>query len=110
MGPARKRGNSERHRSLVLRVRRGGRPIHRDRHKAGVSRPCEADTSCRKWRTGRCVWRNGKFYIVVDDDVDITNLQDVIWAMATRCDPGEAIDIVRGVWTSPADPAIRPSK
>ncbi len=52
----------------------------------------------------------GKFYIVVDDDVDITNLQDVIWAMATRCDPGEAIDIVRGVWTSPADPAIRPSK
>jgi UbiD family decarboxylase len=52
----------------------------------------------------------GKFYVVVDDDVDITNLQDVIWAMATRCDPGEAIDFVRGVWTSPADPAIRPAK
>ena len=52
----------------------------------------------------------GKFYIVVDHDVDITNLQDVIWAMSTRCDPGEAIDIVRGVWTSPADPAIRPGK
>jgi len=52
----------------------------------------------------------GKFYVVVDDDVDITNLQDVIWAMATRCDPGEAIDIVRNVWTSPADPAIRPDK
>ena len=52
----------------------------------------------------------GKFYVVVDEDVDITNLQDVIWAMATRCDPGEAIDIVRGIWTSPADPAIRPGK
>jgi UbiD family decarboxylase len=52
----------------------------------------------------------GKFYVVVDEDVDITNLHDVIWAMATRCDPGEAIDIVRGIWTSPADPAIRPGK
>lgn len=52
----------------------------------------------------------GKFYIVVDEDVDITNLHDVIWAVSTRCDPGEAIDFVRGVWTSPADPAIRPGK
>lgn len=29
-----------------------------------------------------------KFIIVVDDDIDIRNWQDVIWAMATRMDPG----------------------
>jgi UbiD family decarboxylase len=52
----------------------------------------------------------GKFVVVVDDDVDVTNLHDVIWAMSTRCDPGEAIDHVRGIWTSPADPAIPPHR
>ena len=52
----------------------------------------------------------GKFVVVVDEDVDVTDLHDVIWAMGTRCDPGEAIDFVRGVWTSPADPAIPPHR
>ena len=52
----------------------------------------------------------GKFVVVVDDDVDVTNLHDVIWAMSTRCDPGACIDLVRGVWTSPADPAIPPHR
>jgi 4-hydroxy-3-polyprenylbenzoate decarboxylase len=50
----------------------------------------------------------GKFVVVVDDDVDVTDLQDVIWAMGTRCDPAESIDFLRGIWTSPADPAISP--
>jgi 4-hydroxy-3-polyprenylbenzoate decarboxylase len=63
-----------------------------------------AATGCRAGAYG------GKFYVVVDHDVDITKLQDVIWAMATRCDPGQAIDIVRGIWTSPADPAIPPER
>jgi 4-hydroxy-3-polyprenylbenzoate decarboxylase len=30
--------------------------------------------------------------------------------MATRCDPGQAVEIVRGIWTSPADPAIPPQR
>jgi 4-hydroxy-3-polyprenylbenzoate decarboxylase len=47
---------------------------------------------------------------VVDDDVDITNLGDVIWAISTRCNAREGIDLVKNVWTSPADPAIPPDE
>jgi UbiD family decarboxylase len=51
----------------------------------------------------------GKFVVVVDDDIDITNLGDVIWAVSTRCNAREGIDLVKNVWTSPADPAIPPN-
>lgn len=50
----------------------------------------------------------GKFIVVVDDDVDITDPQDVIWAMSTRCNVREGVDLVKGVWTSPTEPAIPP--
>lgn len=52
----------------------------------------------------------GKFVVVVDDDIDITNLGDVIWAVSTRCNAREGIDLVKNVWTSPADPAIPPDE
>ncbi len=48
-----------------------------------------------------------RFVIVVDDDVDPTNLEEVVWAMSTRCDPAEDIDILRKAWGSRADPLIR---
>jgi 4-hydroxy-3-polyprenylbenzoate decarboxylase len=48
----------------------------------------------------------GRFVIVVDDDIDVTDLNDVMWAASTRCDPKEAISIIDGFWTSPLDPAI----
>jgi 3-polyprenyl-4-hydroxybenzoate decarboxylase len=44
--------------------------------------------------------------VVVDDDVDPTNLEEVIWAMCTRCDPAEDIDIVRRAWSGPLDPRL----
>ena len=37
----------------------------------------------------------GKYVIVVDDDVDPTNLNQVLWAMATRSRPAQSIDILR---------------
>ncbi len=46
----------------------------------------------------------GRFTIVVDDDVDPTDMFDVIWAMSTRCDPIEDIDFVRKMWSGPLDP------
>jgi 4-hydroxy-3-polyprenylbenzoate decarboxylase len=52
----------------------------------------------------------GRFVVVVDDDVDVGNLREVVWAMSTRCDVGASIDIVRDVWTSPVDPIISPEK
>ncbi len=52
----------------------------------------------------------GRFVIVVDDDIDPSNMADVLWAMATRCDPETSIEIVRGCWSSPIDPRIPPEK
>jgi 4-hydroxy-3-polyprenylbenzoate decarboxylase len=47
----------------------------------------------------------GRYIIVVDEDVDIYNPDDVIWAIATRSEP-ENIDIIRRAWSGPLDPAI----
>lgn len=46
----------------------------------------------------------GRYVIVVDDDIDPTNLQEVIWAMATRSDPASDIEIIRKAWGSRLDP------
>jgi 3-polyprenyl-4-hydroxybenzoate decarboxylase len=43
---------------------------------------------------------------VVDADVDPFNEGEVLWAMATRCQPSEDIEVIRGVKTSPLDPSI----
>lgn len=47
-----------------------------------------------------------RFVVVVDDDVDPTKLDEIIWAMCTRCDPAEDIDILRKTWGSKADPLL----
>jgi 4-hydroxy-3-polyprenylbenzoate decarboxylase len=35
-----------------------------------------------------------RFVIIVDDDVDPSNIDDVLWALATRCDPATAINVI----------------
>ncbi len=52
----------------------------------------------------------GRFVVVVDDDIDPSNTDDVIWAMGTRCEPAEDIDIIRRCWSGPLDPVIHPTK
>ena len=52
----------------------------------------------------------GRFVIVVDEDVDVTNLDDVVWAMCTRSDPADSMDLVRQAWSTPLDPRIPPEK
>ncbi len=54
--------------------------------------------------------RNGRYVVVVDDDIDPTDIQEVLWAMETRCDPATAIDIVDGCWSTPLDPVMSPAK
>jgi 4-hydroxy-3-polyprenylbenzoate decarboxylase len=49
-----------------------------------------------------------RIVVVVDDDVDPSNLADVMWAITTRCEPAEGIDIVRHAWSSALDPRIPP--
>ncbi|HEY8486406.1 MAG TPA: UbiD family decarboxylase [Limnochordales bacterium] len=46
----------------------------------------------------------GRYTIVVDDDIDPANLQEVMWAVATRSDPEVDIDIIRGAMGSKNDP------
>jgi 4-hydroxy-3-polyprenylbenzoate decarboxylase len=48
----------------------------------------------------------GRFTVVVDEDVDPTDINDVIWAISTRCDPAKDIDLIRDMWSSPLDPMI----
>ena len=48
--------------------------------------------------------------IVTDDDVDVTNLEHLIWAVAMRTDPKHSIQFIDGSWDSPADPALSPEK
>ncbi len=57
-----------------------------------VAAHCLAGAYCNRWT------------IVVDDDIDPTNIDDVIWAMSTRVDTREDIDIVEGGWSSALDP------
>ncbi|MGB6537704.1 MAG: UbiD family decarboxylase [Xanthobacteraceae bacterium] len=49
-----------------------------------------------------------RIVVVVDEDIDPSNLADVMWAVATRCEPAENIDILRNAWSSALDPRIPP--
>lgn len=52
---------------------------------------------------------NSIITIVVDDDVDITNLEEVMWAVASRCDPTTQVLTFRGR-TSTIDPRVTPEQ
>jgi len=49
-----------------------------------------------------------KWIIAVDDDVDPSNINQVLWAMSTRCNPVEDIDILRQTWSTWLDPTQNP--
>lgn len=48
----------------------------------------------------------GRYVIVVDDDIDVSNTNDVLWALTTRSDPAQDIEIIRRSWSGPLDPII----
>jgi UbiD family decarboxylase len=52
----------------------------------------------------------GRLTVIVDDDIDITNPVEVLWAMSTRWDPKTQTDIIDGCWTGHIDPVLNPSK
>lgn len=52
----------------------------------------------------------GRFTVVVDDDIDPTDMKDVWWAMTTRCDPADDIEIIRRCWSGPLDPIVPKGK
>lgn len=46
----------------------------------------------------------GRYSIVVDEDIDPSNLTEVMWAVATRTDPEIDIDIIKRSMGSKNDP------
>jgi len=48
----------------------------------------------------------GRYVIVVDDDIDVTNTNDVLWALTTRSNPEIDLEIIRRSWSGPLDPII----
>ncbi len=50
----------------------------------------------------------GRYVVVVDEDIDPTNTYDVLWAMCTRSNPENDIEIIRNSWSGPLDPILPP--
>lgn len=47
--------------------------------------------------------------IVVDEDIDPADIDQVIWAICTRSDPGEDLDVLRNCWSTKLDPRAYPA-
>ena len=52
----------------------------------------------------------GRFVIVVDDDIDPSNVSEVLWALGTRCDPKSQIDFLSDRLSMASDPRLEPEK
>jgi UbiD family decarboxylase len=50
-----------------------------------------------------------KYVVVVDDDINPAHMNEVIWAMCTRVDAREDVEILRGCWSTALDPTSYPS-
>lgn len=51
-----------------------------------------------------------RYYVAVDEDIDPSNMREVLWALCTRVDPATSVDIVRSAWTSDLDPRLTPQQ
>lgn len=50
-----------------------------------------------------------RFVVVVDDDIDVSKNDDVIWALCTRCDVDGGITTLTNAWSTPLDPMAYPA-
>jgi 4-hydroxy-3-polyprenylbenzoate decarboxylase len=48
----------------------------------------------------------GRWIVVVDDDIDPSDIHDVIWAMGTRCDPKTRTTLLDNCWSSRLDTLV----
>ncbi len=53
---------------------------------------------------------NGRYIIIVDEDIDPSNMKEVEWAMMTRVNPATDIELIDGTWCTPLDPRLSPVK
>ncbi len=47
-----------------------------------------------------------RFVVVVDDDIDPADMDKVVWAMCTRFDTQEGLEILKGCWSTTLDPMV----
>ena len=52
------------------------------------------------------VTRNGRWIVIVDEDIDPKNFSEVMWAMTTRAEPAKDIEILKDCWSTPLDPLM----
>jgi 4-hydroxy-3-polyprenylbenzoate decarboxylase len=52
----------------------------------------------------------GRFIVLVDEDINPRDPEEVLWAMATRCDPETTITVLKGCMSSSLDPRIPPER
>ncbi len=52
----------------------------------------------------------GRYVVVVDEDIDVYDFDQVVWALSTRVDPVKDIEVVRNCWSGPLDPIIPPGE
>jgi UbiD family decarboxylase len=46
--------------------------------------------------------------IVVDEDINPADMDQVVWAICTRCDPREDVEILKNCWSTSLDPMAYP--
>jgi UbiD family decarboxylase len=49
-------------------------------------------------------------YVTVDEDIDASNMREVLWALCTRVDPTRSTQILPAAWTSDLDPRLTPAQ
>ncbi len=51
-----------------------------------------------------------RYIIVVDDDIDPFDNSQILWAIASRCDPETSIEVLRRCWSNKLDTLYDPEK
>ena len=84
----------------------GGRRPHllRGLDQAALSRSFDASRAVASQVAS--VGYISRWIVVVDDDVDPTDIHDVIWAMGTRCDPKTRTTMLDNCWSSRLDTMV----
>jgi len=53
-------------------------------------------------------YNGNQTWIVVDDDIDVSNSDEVLWALASRCVPEHGVQVIPGTAVWQLDPRVRP--
>jgi len=81
---------------MLLAVAIEQRYVGHARQAGHVASMCRTGVDANRW------------VIVTDSDVDVTNLDELIYAALTRADPAEDFDLIRGGKAQKSDPRLPP--